>query len=60
MNERKWFREDMTENELHLALFSIPREEYEKNKEEIMKEYEEVMPIIIHKEIELAEQGWLD
>lgn len=60
MSERKWFREDMTEKELHRVLFSIPRGEYKKNKESIRKEYNEVYAVVIEREIERALQGELD
>lgn len=60
MADRKWFNENMSSDEAAAKLFSIPREEYERNKEEIMKEYGEVLSIIIPRETERALQGELD
>lgn len=60
MISRKWFNEKMSSNELTKALFSIPKEEYDSQKENIMKEYREIRSIVLDREIELALQGEID
>ncbi len=55
----KWFNEDMTSDELHLARFSLSKEQYEAHKEEIQEEYAEILPIISKRESDLAAEGWI-
>ncbi len=60
MSKWKWFTEEMSSDQARKVILSLSKEEYEKNKEEIMKEYGEVLSIIIPRETERALQGWLD
>lgn len=55
----KWFNENMTSEEARRVFFSFTKEEYEANKEEIKKEYAEVLPIILKRENDLAKEGWM-
>lgn len=55
----KWFNTSMSSEEARKVIFSLPRQEFEKNESEIRKEYAEVLPIILKREIDLAKEGWM-
>ncbi len=55
----KWFNSNMSSDEARHVLCSFTKEQYEANKEEIKREYAEVLPIIMKRESDLAAEGWM-